>query len=277
MNVVTINKRKEFLKNNHIWTAFAEFLNVDLTVAKDSLKDATYAFVFGGGDEEVLNQMKDIKDLCDITNILEHPEIKRIKAARNRMLAKLIADGGMVNADGKFVKMQRGIRPLSILSGVIQSYEAKMLAPAFTLAKGYLNNNRNGFKICLYQYDGFSVEANDKSRLPRIIEKLQGAVNEEAKRLNIPTFLEVAYVPEHLKQYLPSIADSKPIATSQNAPEQELPLKSDMNISKNNSPRIEAKIYVDKAPEKEIDPNSDQSKKTPDPWDPEYDKGFSHV
>lgn len=111
------------------------------------------------------------------------PLIQELLKARNAATEQVIHDGGATNCYNKVIKISEQVQAPSILAQIAQSWEMKLVFPAFELA-----SRSTDFHINLFQYDGFSVHFRRRENLWR--SRISDAVNAEAARLGIPTWLE---------------------------------------------------------------------------------------
>lgn len=198
--VWNIPELEAFLQTSAIstWQYFADRMALPYSEAtKGILKDATYALCFGGGEKKAITKALEPLGIDNAAKqFLEISLVTQIRKARNKEIERIRINLGATNAFGHFYSMATlHCSPLSILAGVVQSYELKLLFPCFQLAMQQLRS-RHGFKIVLFQHDGFSIVCHDKSETQNRIVRLQKVVSDKAQEMGITTKLEVAYSPE---------------------------------------------------------------------------------
>ena len=163
---------------------------------KGILKDSTYALCFGGGEKKAIAKALEPLDIDNAAKqFLAIPLITQSRKARNKEIERIRINRGATNAFGHFYTMATlHCSPLSILAGVVQSYELKLLYPCFQLAMQQLHS-RHGLKIVLFQHDGISIVCHDKTETKSWIARLQKVVTDIAQEIGITTKLEIAYSP----------------------------------------------------------------------------------
>ena len=77
--------------------------------------------------------------------------IEDLLCARNLALEKIAEAGGAKDCYGNWIPVSDETQPRDILARVAQSWEMKLIYPAFEIA------DKKDFKIMLFQHDGFSV------------------------------------------------------------------------------------------------------------------------
>lgn len=125
------------------------------------------------------------------------PLIAELKKARSRQRARIERARGIQDHFGRDLELDpgAGMTWRSLLSAQATALELAILLPAFELAKA----NREAFKIMLYSFDGIHIIAHDKRRLASWANRLKDAVDQEAQRLGIPTFLGIGELPSESK------------------------------------------------------------------------------
>ena len=79
---------------------------------------------------------------------------------------------------------------LSLMAQQAQSYELRLIWPAFELASSYNASDRHGVVITSFLFDGFSFVSKDSRESEKWRIKLSDAIQKEAKNLGIATSLE---------------------------------------------------------------------------------------
>jgi len=160
------------------------------TEIKPIIKPAIYALMYGAG-ENLLSDILDPLGEFALEMFLSHPIIKILWVARNKELKKIRKAGGAHDAFGNWIDKSitdKKSWERSVLCQVNQSYELKLLFPAFKLA---LENKENpeGFWLPLYQFDGFSFLSNSSEHKLKWMMQITEVVNKEAEELGVPTSL----------------------------------------------------------------------------------------
>jgi hypothetical protein len=111
------------------------------------------------------------------------PLVQTLLDARRVAQRRVIDEGKAETCYGKILQLKEGTTVHSILAQQAQSLEMYLIFPAFALA-----DKTADFKILLFQYDGFSVHFT--SHPERWRKRIKFIVDEQAKHLGIPTWLE---------------------------------------------------------------------------------------
>ena len=190
------NVLKFLEERKSIWTSLFDHMGFDrsipLSTVKPDLKDALYALVYGKERNEFERDLfKQVKEF--ITNPTEkffsHPIIEVVFRTREKELERIVENGGAEDSFGEWIPINPKQKPKkakrSVMSIVAQSFELKLLLPVVELAE-----RTNDFNILLWQHDGFSVKYTDRTKKNTWHNKILKSVKSEAKRLQIPTYLE---------------------------------------------------------------------------------------
>jgi hypothetical protein len=177
--------------NKNIWDylfSFFDFPERARPKAKKIFKKALYSICYGMGEFRLSWCIGEASDWTELGRIIasrfpEIPLIRELLHARSIELEKIAHSGGAQTCYGKWIKVGNEIQPRDILAQIAQSWEMKLIFPAFQLAA-----QTEDFKIMIFQHDGFSVHFTRRPEQWR--ERIQSVVNERAKALEIPTSLE---------------------------------------------------------------------------------------
>ena len=194
-NIPVVTK---FLKKKiNIWTSLLLWMEFDLAdiKKKKALKQFLYSLIYG---MSLTNLKEDIDNAFypgAYERFIEHEVIASILVARRRKtreISKLESYTTPLGREFKVVhykdkttqKFESNIN--TIISAESSEYELMLVAPIFRLAA-----QPNIFKVLLYQFDGVSISARDKSRTKYVIKNIQKEVDKVAEQLGILTTLEV--------------------------------------------------------------------------------------
>lgn len=174
----------KFLREgNSIW----EYLYQLGTHDKDSLKDILYSLLFGMHHAGIKKQLEKIN--VRYKDFIELPLVKDIFTARNNEIKRINKEGGTKTCFGDYLSTSK-FEVKSILAQCCQSIELKILYPAVKIAMEH--NNKNGFRILLWQHDGFTLYPRVSAKKEFWKEVLSFHVDSEAERLGIATKLQWA-------------------------------------------------------------------------------------
>jgi hypothetical protein len=195
-----------------LWSELAATLRLDDSDAARKAAKKIYAAVYGGDEQEVLRQVSnEYADRARIKHpgfdpfraLLNHPLVQAVMRARRRLLDRINHDGGMVDADGRFLELEdfksRPNPDRSLMSYVASTYEIKLIGAAVDEAlrelkwAEELDNRQPRFHIWLLQHDGFTMRATRQRDQKRMTERLQRVVAQKADEMGIITRLEVAW------------------------------------------------------------------------------------
>lgn len=193
---------QEFLvSGGNYWQYIADWVGVELTKSnKDMLKQATYAVCYGATNR-VRGRNKIREALWYLgaekyQRFMESPLVQALYRAARKQLRQIKKEGGAKDYRGDWipldtieVKEHWQDPKKSLLARVNQSYEAMLLYPALELAEQH-QDDPNGFYLPLYQYDGFSLVAKNPEQTEYWKTRVKEAVDENAKRWKINTYLE---------------------------------------------------------------------------------------
>ncbi len=175
----------------NFWNYLFSFFNLPEIVkpaAKEIFKKALYSICYGMEECHLpwcINDCARGAGLGPIiaSRFLEIPLIRELLEARSLELEKVAEAGGAADCYGKWIEVGDESQPRDILARVAQSWEMKLVFPAFEMA-----NKTDDFKIMLFQYDGFSVFFRRYEEACR--SNIKAAIDANAQKLGIPTSLE---------------------------------------------------------------------------------------
>lgn len=186
-----ITEVNEFLLSGEdIWDSLFEHFNLPyVSEVKKLFKTALYSVVYGMPVANIKGNLTKELNKIRVFNagdtFVSHPIIKALITARDQAMKEITAKGGAATIYGKWLSTD-DYTVESILSQLAQAVELKLLMPALHLAAA----NKTHFTITLWQHDGFSVSLEDNKDY--WIRRIQKVVKNEASRLGINTYLEVA-------------------------------------------------------------------------------------
>ena len=184
------------------WKDIAAWLEVDVEIAKPTLKVATYGICYGASKTTIESIIRD-GDPRKIDSIplgeeaveafFEHPIIEELMAGRARQQRIIHAQGRLLDAFGRWIglpwstDMQGKQRPNygSIMSRVAQSHELKIMLQILPIIKA----NRE-IHCVAWQHDGCTVAFGDPSKAERWLRQMQEAITSYCRLESVPTRLE---------------------------------------------------------------------------------------
>jgi len=178
-------------KGRNVWDFLFSFFGLpDKTrmEAKAIFKKAVYSICYGMDESRLYWCIYEASDWTELGRIiapklLKIPLIQDLLHARSLELHKVGCAGGAVNCYGKWIKVNEEVHPRDILAQIAQSWEMKLIFPAFELA-----TKTEDFRIMVFQHDGFSVHFTRRPEEWR--KRIESVVNDQAKALGIPSTLE---------------------------------------------------------------------------------------
>jgi hypothetical protein len=198
----------EFLsEGKSIWSSLARHFNEPSEDFKPAYKELLYRIAFGAGDTSLRKFAA--KSLgCDesFDRFLAHPIISEVWKAREQTKRRLNDEKHLVDAFGNVLRLDQNAKlvwtpetskyrttsnALSLMAQQAQSYEMKLMWPIFEKAMSIGRDDRHGFMITSYLFDGFTFVPFDSRDIEKWISWLQGTVSRQASELGIPTRLEV--------------------------------------------------------------------------------------
>lgn len=173
----------------------------DFEQAKDVVKQFFYALVFGAGPvalrtltfegvtysgelSAALNASEDKKALGK--RLLGHPVPKALLKARKRRAQEVVDDGGAFDCFGKWIPVAGKRGEYSVLAQLAQAQEMQLMLPAIDLAA----KRKDKFDVAFWLHDGIAIRVKDEAAKDAIVRSVTRAVDEEAARHGIKTFLE---------------------------------------------------------------------------------------
>lgn len=127
--------------------------------------------------------------------LLTHPVLKEMRKGSYRQLWRIKQHGGLQDVFGRWIPC-KSLKRTQILAFGTQARELWLLMPAVELAIAEAQKPEAPFQIVVWQHDGFTVKARERSRLCTHVERLQRAVSDRAERAGIPTRLDLKVGPE---------------------------------------------------------------------------------
>ena len=188
-----------------IWEELTSWMDLP----KPALKKALYAITFGartqwtaGKPPSTLNNAlahesglspEDADQARD--QLMNHSLMSKLRQARNRRIEAIKSAGQIEDCFGSVMTLRshesgdgsRENTALTLLAAESSAVEMQLLWPAFQEVIG----QEKRCKIMLYTFDEIYIKPANPSRADTWVEKLQGAVAEEAERLGVPTTLEL--------------------------------------------------------------------------------------
>ena len=183
----------EFLRDRtkSIWTVLYDHmaLNAEEAVrAKPALKEALYSLCYGRKARHIGSELTNDLEKVGIKRrggrFTRHPLMKALIKGRDRAMDKILRDGGGYTCFGQWLSALDH-KDRTILALISQAVELKIMHVVFEIAK-----KTTDFTITLFQHDGFAIHFTDKSKANMWISKLSQAVDNEAQRMGILTYLE---------------------------------------------------------------------------------------
>ena len=156
--------------------------------SKRPLKEAVYSLCFGMEPVRIRsllarNLVRNGVNRRFARHFLDIQLIHDVLIAREKAIEQVNKKGGEQTAYGKFLQVTEDRQPRDILAQIAQSWEMKLVYPAFALA-----SENPDFKIMIYQYDGFTAQFTRRDREWRA--KMKAAVDKRAEEYEMPTYLE---------------------------------------------------------------------------------------
>jgi hypothetical protein len=167
-----------------IWCELEDYFRQQgRVVAKETLKRALYALLFGAGRHRIGKIFREATHpQSDATVFLDHPLLRVLWHARQQRLAAIRQAGGARDSLGTWIPNEGNAR--SVLAQLAQATELQLLLPVVTLAE-----KEKEFTIRLWLHDGFYVTFRDRDKQDLWSRHIDSAVNEQAARLGIRTHL----------------------------------------------------------------------------------------
>ncbi len=122
-----------------------------------------------------------------------HPIISATLEAREEAIRQVQEQGGAWDAWGQWQAISPSREPRKILATVAQSYEFLLMQPLVNMALQEAEKERPEFEIAAWLHDGayLSFRRKDPKRIASHLERIKGAVDEQAKSLGFLTELEL--------------------------------------------------------------------------------------
>lgn len=182
----------EFLhRNGNIWEYLYAYLDIPKELhaaAKPALKEALYSVCFCMKAVRVRsllarNLVKNGVNREYARHFLFIPFIRDVLMARKEALHRVESDRGAETCYGKVLQLSDKLQARDILAQVAQSWEMKLIYPAFPLTA-----DNPYCKIMVYQFDGFTAQF---TRRPEAwATRIKDAVDARAKEFGFPTSLQ---------------------------------------------------------------------------------------
>jgi hypothetical protein len=184
-----------------IWRELAEYLGIDPITSKKALKnEGVYPLFYGmpvanvaaGVTRELARigyVLQGVPGMSYGKRFLTHPLITDMIAGRDQMLARIVDAGGAFNYYGEWLPYQPELEnENSVLAQLSQAVEMRLIVPVFQVAE----ESEGEFTVMLYQFDGVSITTRRSNQRPYWIDKAKSAVRDQARAMEIETYLEVA-------------------------------------------------------------------------------------
>ncbi len=188
-----LDRIEKFLESDgNVWNEIQNTLNIPKEIwdkFKPYVKESLYTICYGGGKwmikEPLLDGIRTLGLNLKHNKILNHWIFRELKNGQTRAAERIKSDGGMYDAEEKWLPLTTDRKISSIMAEVAQSYELRILISVIRLA------NQTGnklFKVTVWQHDGFSmyIERNFEN----VYEKIQETIKKELKGMRIQTKME---------------------------------------------------------------------------------------
>ena len=189
-------RRKLDPQTPSIWVELCDHMGIEFSEEhKRILKNALYSICFGQGRKRSVAYFADeFPDLPGAwSKFTSHTVISALLDARKREFKRIKKQGYGVDAFGNKVHPTLNDEGKnnwpSVLAVCAQSYELALLHPIVKLASA--RSDKRGFSILMWLHDGFSFQAHSVSDKEYWKQKIQSLVDDKARALGIPTWLEV--------------------------------------------------------------------------------------
>lgn len=219
-----------------LWIELIKFFGLsmaDYKALKDIFKKYTYSICFGMGKNSIIEGNEKGAQKCKVLGLdkdlapfgivnggskfLEFPIFKDIIRARDACKKLIVQNKYAIDAFGKKVRVT-GVNARSVMAGIAQSYEMKIIEPIFALAE-----KTNAFKPVLYLFDGVIVQINSNEDywIDRISAEVAKVANEEGiyTKLvctkNEVEVIEPAPALEEIKEVVEEVVEHLPVVRVQ--------------------------------------------------------------
>jgi hypothetical protein len=177
---------KDHTKN--VWDELKRETGID---DKNLVKGLTYAVVYGGGEGELIRTIRKHNRDLDCSTLRKQFNqssiVRSLKVGAQVAQIRVKERGGINDAFGAWHPLSEDRDAKSLLALRSQSFEMAILLPALDVVRDRDSNVR----IVLWMHDGCTIWGRVEKQLERDVKAIQEVVNEEAKKLGIPTRLEV--------------------------------------------------------------------------------------
>lgn len=188
-----LDRIEEFLASGgNVWNEIQNTLNIPKEIwdkFKPYVKESLYTICYGGGKwmikEPLLDGIRTLGLKLKHDKILNHWIFRELKNGQTRIAARIKSDGGMHDAEDKWLALTTDRKISSVMAEVAQSYELRILISVIRLAK---QTGNKLFKVTVWQHDGFSMYIERNSE--KVCEMIQEKVRKELGGLGIETKLE---------------------------------------------------------------------------------------
>ena len=188
-----LDRIEKFLESEgNVWDEIQNTLNIPQEIwdkFKPYVKESLYTICYGGGKwmikEPLLDGIRTLGLNFKHKKILNHWIFRELKNGQIRAAAKIKSDGGMYDAEEKWLPVTTERKISSIMAEVAQSYELRILISVIRLAK---QTGNKLFKVTVWQHDGFSMYIERDSE--KVRKMIQETVRKELNGLGIQTKLE---------------------------------------------------------------------------------------
>ena len=137
--------------------------------------------MYGGGRGTIMKKsLSKLGIKRAFATFMKNKWIKQLWEERRNQLFAIKQLGGAKDAFGRWIKVdkKKKINAKSVLAQVNQSWELKMLIPLIQYA--IANEKKGRFRIALWQHDGFSLWARDKSGKENIFNEMKSIFDKSA-------------------------------------------------------------------------------------------------
>jgi hypothetical protein len=188
-----LDRIEKFLESDgNVWDEIQNTLNISKEIwdkFKPYVKESLYTICYGGGKwmikEPLLDGIRTLGLNFKHKKIIDHWIFRELKNGQIRAAARIKSDGGMYDAEEKWLPVTTERKISSIMAEVAQLYELRILISVIRLAK---QTGNKLFKVTVWQHDGFSMYIERNSE--KVREMIQETVREALNGLGIQTKLE---------------------------------------------------------------------------------------
>jgi hypothetical protein len=169
-------------------------LVIDPDRDKPLMKMAVYSITYGMSRRNVQRLLRaGTSSRCGLDEdaleaFMEHPLIRDLLEARRRAHRQAARDRRLTDAFGREIRVSRNNPARAGLAQQVQSFELQLMLAALPGVEG-----ANGdISVIYWLHDGVALWFTDRSKRPQQLARIVEAVQREADRLGIPTWVEVS-------------------------------------------------------------------------------------